>query len=393
MAALCEMFPEAPIFTLIYDEKRTNSVFRGRKIHTSFLRKVPGAKKFFRGLIWLMPLAIEQFDLSDFDVVISISHSFGKGIITKPATKHICYCLTPTRYLWHNPGLPFRPLSQFLLTYLRNWDYQAAQRPDYFIACSENVRQRIKKYYNRESKVIYPPVETPSGSNSVRSFSAAPAAASDSDSASRLRRGGTFDEQVVGRFVPLRGNQAKTASESVHRTTPARLTSDYFLMVSRLVPYKRLDIAIEAFSKLPDEKLLIIGDGPEFNKLEASRSGLKAQNIKFLGQVSDSELPKYYANCKALIFPQEEDFGIVPLEAMALGRPVIAYRAGGALETVKEGETGVFFDEKTSESLAAAVKNFNENKFDSVKIREHASKFSKESFKKKFTELLSRTLV
>ena len=158
LLALCEMFPEAPIFTLIYDEKATNGIFRDREIHTSFLQKIPGSKKYFRGLIWLMPLAIEQFDLSGFDLVISVSHSYGKGVITKPATKHICYCLTPTRYLWSDPGLPLKPISQFILTYLRNWDFQAAQRPDYFIADSENVRQRIKKYYGREATVIYPPV-------------------------------------------------------------------------------------------------------------------------------------------------------------------------------------------------------------------------------------------
>ncbi|MBI4117199.1 MAG: glycosyltransferase, partial [Parcubacteria group bacterium] len=208
LAEFCEMFPEAPIFTLIYDDKRTDGVFKNKKIYTSFLQKIPGSKKYFRGFVWLMPLAVEQFDFFDFDIVISVSHSFGKGIITKPSTKHICYCLTPTRYLWHYPGLPFKLISQPILSYLRNWDYQAARRPDYFIACSENVRQRIKKYYNRESEVIYPPVDT-------------------------------------GKFYI--SNEPK----------------DYFLMVGRLVPYKRFDIAIEAFSKMPQERLMIIGDGPE----------------------------------------------------------------------------------------------------------------------------------
>ncbi|MBI2003521.1 MAG: glycosyltransferase [Parcubacteria group bacterium] len=333
LKALCEMFPEAPVWTLIYDEKRTGRAFKNREIHTSFLQKIPGAKKFFRGLIWLMPLAIEQLDLSGFDLVISVSHSFGKGIITKPATKHICYCLTPTRYLWHNPGLPFRPLSQFLLTYLRSWDFQAAQRPDYFIAVSENVKQRIKKYYGRESKVIYPPVETNNSNYSPYGL----------------------------------------------------ILEDYFLMVGRLVPYKRLDVAIEAFSKLPQEKLLIIGDGPELKNLKAKSQKLKADNIKFLGQVSDSELPKYYAECRALIFPQEEDFGIVPMEAMASGRPVIAYRAGGALETVKQGETGLFFDKQTPESLLSVLKIFNKKDFDSQKIHGHALKFDLTNFRKSFT--------
>ncbi len=336
LAEFCEMFPEAPIFTLIYDDKRTDGVFKNKKIYTSFLQKIPGSKKYFRGFVWLMPLAVEQFDFFDFDIVISVSHSFGKGIITKPSTKHICYCLTPTRYLWHYPGLPFKLISQPILSYLRNWDYQAARRPDYFIACSENVRQRIKKYYNRESEVIYPPVDT-------------------------------------GKFYI--SNEPK----------------DYFLMVGRLVPYKRFDIAIEAFSKMPQERLMIIGDGPELRKLKIKNKKLKNKNIKFLGRVSDEELPKYYANCRALIFPQEEDLGIAPLEAMASGKPVIAYRTGGALETVKEMETGLFFNKQNSKSLIEELIKFKESKFNPEKIRKYAQNFDKEIFKQKiYAELTSK---
>jgi len=344
LAVLCEMFPEAPIFTLIYDEKRTNGVFKNKKIHTSFLQKIPGSKKYFRGLIWLMPLAIEQFDLSDFDLVISISHSFGKGIITKPTTKHICYCLTPTRYLWHDAGLPFKLISQFILTYLRIWDYQVAQRPDYFIADSENVRQRIKKYYNRESEVIYPPVE-------------------------------------------VRANQ-ESRIMNYDPNSKFQIPNSYFLMVGRMVPYKRLDIVIRAFNELRimNYELWIIGDGPERKRLE--KLAKNSDNIKFLGRISDSELPKYYANCKALIFPQEEDFGIVPLEAMASGRPVIAYRAGGASETAIEEETGIFFNEQTPESLIEAVKSFDEKKFNPQKILKYSQKFDKEIFKKAVLKFL-----
>ncbi|TSC90708.1 MAG: group 1 glycosyl transferase [Parcubacteria group bacterium Gr01-1014_2] len=349
MAALDEMFPEAPIFTLIYDQEATNSTFKDKKIHTSFLQKIPGSKKYFRQLIWLMPLAIEQFNLSDFDFVISVSHSFGKGIITKPSTKHICYCLTPTRYLWHDAGLPFRPISKFLLTYLRTWDYQAAQRPDYFIACSENVKQRIKKYYGRESQVVYPPVETEKFNKS--------------------------DQYLY--------------HDREKNTNLSDGPDDYFLMVGRLVPYKRFDIAIEAFAKMPDEKLLIIGNGPEYKRFQVLSFKLQAKNIKFLGQVSDSELPKYYAGCKALIFPQEEDFGIVPLEAMASGRPVIAYRSGGALETIKEGETGLFFNSQTAESLANVVKTFDYKKFDPEKIKRSVKSFDERVFKDKIFEFVS----
>jgi len=344
LQAFCEMFPEAPIYTLIYDDKATRGVFKDKKIHTSFLQKIPGSKRFFRSLIPLMPLAVEQFNLSGFDLVISVSHSYGKGIITRPGTKHICYCLTPTRYLWFTPTLMhelwghsaaitlLKPFLYPLLTYLRTWDYQAAQRPDCFIADSETVRQRIKKYYNRDSEVVYPPVD-------------------------------------IGRF---------------HISDRPK---NYFLMTSRMVPYKRFDVAIEAFSKLPEEKLLVIGDWPVYSRLK-TRNRYKTGNIEFLGRVSDDELPRYYAECKAIIFPQEEDFGIVPVEAMAAGRPVIAFRAGGVLETVIEGETGLFFEEQTPESLAEAVKSFDETKFDPEKIRRHAEKFDKSVFKDQISRLI-----
>lgn len=337
LQALCGMFPEAPIYTLIYDEKATNGVFKNRKIHTSFLQKIPGARRYFRGLIWLMPLAVEQFDFSDFDLVISVSHSYGKGIITKPGTKHICYCLTPIRYLWHdsNRHLVFKHIPQLILSYLRIWDYQAAQRPDYFIADSENVRERIKKYYNRDSEVIYPPVET-------------------------------------------------------ERFFVSDKPKGYFLLAGRMVPYKRFDLAIEAFSRLPEEKLFVVGDGPERKKLEARCRKLGAGNIKFFGNIPDSELMGYYSGCKALLYPQEEDFGIIPVEAMASGRPVIAYGRGGVLETVIEGETGLFFNEQKPESLIGAVKNFDEGRFDSERIRRHAEKFDSAVFKTKISESIDR---
>ncbi len=342
LSALCEMFPEAPIYTLIYDEKGTGGAFKNREIHTSFLQKIPGSKKYFRGLIWLMPLAIEQFDFAAFDAVISVSHSYGKGIITKPTTKHICYCLTPIRYLWPAPRLLasegrdarfLNTVSRPILNYLKKWDYRAAQRVDYFISNSENVRQRIKKYYNCESEIIYSPVET----------------------------------------------------EKFYISSEPK---DYFLMVGRMVPYKRFDIAIKAFNKLPQEELLIIGDWPFYSKLKAMTK-VKTKNIKFLGKISDSELPKYYASCQALIFPQEEDFGLVPLEAMASGRPVIAFRAGGALETVIENKTGLFFDEQKTEHLLRAIQSFRNLKYNPQEIRKHSQLFDKEIFKSKVLDFLN----
>jgi len=344
LSALSELFPEAPIYTLIYDKKSTGYVFEKRKVYTSFLQKIPFSKKYFRALFWLMPAAIEQFNLSSYDLVISVSTSYGKGIITKTDTLHISYCSTPPRYLWYSsqesldefrvPKI-LRPILRLFFTYLRIWDYQAAQRVDLFVTNSENIKKKIKFYYNCDSNIIYPPLES-------RKF-----------------------------FI---------SSNS----------KDYFLMVGRMVPYKRFDIAIDAFGWLPNERLIIVGNGPEYKKLKLKVKKLKLKNIEFLGLISDDKLPVLYSNCKALIFPQEEDFGIVPLEAMASGRPVIAYRAGGALETIIENKTGIFFDQQSPESLIEAVNKFNKKDFDSKSIREHALRFDKEEFKRKFTEFISQ---
>ncbi|HEY4484583.1 MAG TPA: glycosyltransferase [Candidatus Paceibacterota bacterium] len=347
---LCEMFPQAHIFTLIYDERLTGGAFRGRQIHTSFLQKIPWAKKNHRFLPMFMPLAVEQFDLSNFDLVISNSASFAKGVITKPYTKHISYCMTPTRYLWDDSQRylhDFRGakvlrqskwpsadivswLAPFFLNYLRIWDQQASKRPDDFIAISEFVKQRIKKYYGRISSVVYPPVDT-------------------------------------ARF--------KISSE----------IADYFLMVGRLVPYKRFDLAIKVFNNL-GWPLKIVGDGPERRRLQKLAD--PNADIEFLGLVSDYKLPSYYSGARALVFPQEEDFGIVVVEAMASGRPVVAFRGGGSLETIKEGEAGVFFDEQTEESLTAVLREFNPFDFDPQKIKARATLFDKGIFKEKFCSVL-----
>ncbi|MBI2057434.1 MAG: glycosyltransferase [Candidatus Yanofskybacteria bacterium] len=335
---LCEMFPWAHIFTLIYDERLTGGAFRGRQIHTSFIQKIPWAKKNHRLLPMFMPLAVEQFDLSKFDLVISNSASFAKGVITKPSTRHVSYCMTPTRYLWDDSHkyleefqhpLIIKKITPLLLSYLRLWDYQASKRPDSFIAISEFVKQRIKKYYNRPSSVVYPPVDT-------------------------------------GRF--------RISSQ----------IDDYFLMVGRLVSYKRFDLAIKVFNNL-GWPLKIIGDGPQKKYLQK----IAGKNIKFLGLISDHKLPLYYSKAKALMFPQEEDFGIVVVEAMASGRPVVAFRAGGSLETIRDGETGIFFDQQTEESLTATLKDFNPFDFDSQKIKARATLFDKGIFREKFSTVLS----
>lgn len=340
LGALTEIFPEAPIYTLIYDKKIIENFFPGKKIRVSFLQKIPLVKSYHRFFPPLMPIAVEKFDLANYDLVISDSAAFAKGVITKPETLHICYCHTPIRYAWDDSHKYIREFSMpsifkvfipFFMNYIRLWDREASFRVDKFICNSNFVAQRIKKYYRRDATVIYPPVDTKE-------------------------------------FFP-----SKNKSEG------------YFLMVGRLLPYKRFDIAIKAFNIL-DIPLKIIGDGPQMKKLKK----LANWNIEFLNELSSDKLREYYQNCQALIFPQEEDFGIVALEVMACGKPVIAFRGGGALESIKEGETGVFFDEQTVDSLINAVKNFNSSKFNPLKIRQHALKFDKEIFKKKIKDFVEK---
>jgi len=350
LQSFMEIYPDAPIYTLIYDykvfQKYGTNPFLNKKIYTSFLQKVPFAKSYHRIFPPLMPLAVENLDLSDYDIVLSDSASFAKGIITKPKTLHISYCLTPPRYAWDDSHKYIKEFGfssiikkfiPFFMNYIRLWDKEAALRVDKFICDSHFVAQRIKKYYKRKAKVIYPPVET----------------------------------EIFKMMKPNNKNKKE---------------KPYFLMVGRLLTYKRFDVAIEAFNKL-GLTLKIVGNGPERKRLKK----VAKNNIQFLGELQNDKLNYYYQNCRALIFPQEEDFGIVALEAMACGKPVIAYQGGGALESVEEGETGVFFDEQTSNSLIKAVKNFELEKFNSKKIRKHALKFSEKRFKKKIKDFVEKT--
>ncbi|MBU1102800.1 glycosyltransferase [Patescibacteria group bacterium] len=338
LEAFCEIWPEAPIFTLIYDERRTGGAFAGRKIKTSFLQKVPLVKKHHRPFLMLMPLAIEQFDLSKYDLVISDSASFAKGVITRPKTLHICYCHTPTRYVWDDshkyieefnyPALVKKIIPPFL-NYLRLWDEAASSRPDKYLANSHFVASRIRKYYQQEATVIHPPVKT--------SFF------------------------YIGQ------------------------PQDYFLVVARFLPYKKIDLAIRAFNEL-GWPLKIIGDGPEKKRLQK----IAGSNIEFVGLVNEDLLKDYYARCCAFIFAQEEDFGISAVEAMGAGRPVIAYQSGGALEIIKDGETGIFFKEQTVDSLVSALKKFRDQEFNPEVIRQHALQFDKEIFKNKIKEFVNQ---
>ncbi|MEX0877348.1 MAG: glycosyltransferase [Candidatus Spechtbacterales bacterium] len=336
LTEFANMFPNAPIYTLVYDADATGHVFEGRDVRTSFLQRIPNSRMHYKLFPLLMPLAIESFDLTEYDLVLSSSASFAKGVVMRGDGMHVCYCHTPMRYAWFDykkiAGDSIYPsavakLIPFAMPYMRFWDRNSAQRPDYFISNSSFIQKKIKKYYNRDSRVIYPPLNH-------------------------------------GRFGI---------------DTP----KDYFLLIGRMVPYKRFDIAIKAFNelKLP---LKIIGEGTEYENLKK----IAGPTVEFMGLVPESDLSKYYAQARALIFPQEEDFGITALESMASGRPVIAYEKGGALESIENRKTGILFKEQSVSSLVGAVKEFQEMDFDPRYIRDSVEKFDKLHFRRNVATFL-----
>lgn len=347
LKVLAEMFPEAPIFTLLYEPENVNKYFKGRQIETSIIQKLPGGVRHYQWYLIFMPLAVEFFDLRGYDVVISDTSSFAKGVITSPDTIHVCYCHTPTRYLWSDTHqyineLPynkwFKKVISLVLTRLRIWDRAASDRVDYFIANSRTIAKRIEKYYRRPSTVIYPPVE-------IDSF-------------------------------------------KISDISQQKAEEKYFLAGCRLAPYKRIDLVIEAFGLLgSDYHLKIFGDGVDLARLQSLAQG--HDNISFLGRVSEEEKTQLYSGAQAFINPQEEDFGITVVEAMASGRPVIAYNKGGVTETVVEGQTGLFFSEPTAQSLAETIRKFNSSNFNPQAIRAHAEKFSVANFRTQITEFIS----
>jgi glycosyltransferase involved in cell wall biosynthesis len=336
-----EIWPYAPIYTLIYDEEKTHGIFKGKRIYTSFLQKFPYSRANHRVFPPLMPPAIEQFDFSKYDVILSDSSSYAKGAITRPETLHICYCHTPMRYAWDDcqkyieefgfPGF-VKKIVPFFMNYIRIWDRVSAERPDKYIANSKFVAGRIKKYYKKNSEVINPPVD-------------------------------------------------------VNKFRIGEKTGDYFLMVGRLMTYKRFDIVVEAFNQL-GWPLKIIGRGPDLKRL----SKMAKPNIVFTGRLSDTELAKTYSEAKAFIFPQEEDFGIVAVEAMAAGRPIIAFRGGDIVEHVEEGKEGIFFEKQTSDCLIKALNKFDPGKFDTQRIREKALPFDREIFKSRIKDYVEESL-
>jgi glycosyltransferase involved in cell wall biosynthesis len=336
--AFHDIFPDAPIYTSIYDPKRVDPAFQQMDIRTSFMQKLPLVTKHHQPYLPFYPFAMESLDLRGYDLVLSSSSAFGKGVITRPETLHICYCHTPMRWCWaYDEYVEREQLSKVarkvlpaLITGLRIWDQTSAMRVDHFIANSPVVAERIQKYYRRDAIVIPPPVE-----------------------ASRFI------------FDPL--------------TQP----EDYFLVVCRLIPYKRIDLAIEACNRL-HLPLVIIGNGRDEERLKK----MAGPTIRFMGRLSDDEVLHYYAHCRAFLFPVEDDFGITPLEAQAAGRPVIAYGAGGALASVIDGITGVFFHEQTVDSLASVLATFDESTFDTQVIRNHALEFDMPRFRRRIEQFI-----
>lgn len=333
LRVLQTIWPEAPTFTLLHDKTRAHPAFLSRDIRTSFLQKMPGALSHYQWYLPLMPHATERHDLSGYDVVVSSSSAFAKGVVTRPETLHISYCHTPTRYLWSDthsyvselkaPRI-IKHLIPFMLTRLRTWDRLSADRVDRFVANSQNVADRIQKYYRREADVIFPPVETSQFSIS-----------------------------------PKHGN--------------------YYLAGGRLVSYKRFDLIVTAFSRL-GIPLKIFGTGPLLDELRAHAK----PNIEFLGWVDDKTRAELLRNCIAFLHPHVEDFGITAVEAMSSGRPVIAYGRGGALETIVPGITGTFIEEQTWEVLADTIIRFQPELFDPIRIRDHAVAFDTNHFKIRF---------
>jgi glycosyltransferase involved in cell wall biosynthesis len=337
LEVLHEMYPEAPIYTSIYRPEALPPAYREWDIRTSYLDHYPLARQKPQFYLPLFPAAFESLDLRGYDVVLSMTSAFAHGVITSESTRHICYCLTPTRFLWNYAGYIQRegigPLARLglapFLRGLRQWDRLAADRVDDFVAISRTVQKRIAKYYRRPSTLIYPPVE----------------------------------------IMP----SAAVAEPE-----------DYYLIVSRLVPYKRIDLAVQAFNQL-GRPLRIVGNGRDRAALQA----MARYNVTFSGYLADDlQVRQQMARCRAFIFPGEEDFGIAPIEAMAAGRPVIAYGAGGALDTIEEGRTGVFFQEPTPESLAEAVLRFEQMSFDPPLLQQHAATFRTERFQREMRALL-----
>jgi glycosyltransferase involved in cell wall biosynthesis len=334
------VMPDADVYAIVDFVPESQRRFLGGKTPvTSFVQKLPFAKSKYRFYLPLMPLAVEQFDLSGYDLILSSSHAVAKGALVGPDQLHVCMCYSPIRYAWdlqhqylRETNLtrgPRSTLARLILHYMRLWDTRTANGVDVFIAISKFIARRIRKAYGRDSVVLYPPVDT--------------------------------NAFVIG-----------------------GMKEDFYFTSSRLVPYKRIDLIVEAFAAMPDKRLIVIGDGPEMAKIRARATA----NIQIMGYQPMGVLRDHLQRAKAFIFAAEEDFGIAPLEAQACGTPVIAYGKGGSLETVKDQETGIFFHEQSSQAIIEAVKRFEDQSFDPQVMRCHAESFSEERFRQQFKSLI-----
>ncbi|HET9095367.1 MAG TPA: glycosyltransferase [Candidatus Baltobacteraceae bacterium] len=335
-AHIARAYPQAPVYTALYDPRETGDLVPPQRVHTSFLANIPGANRYFRYLAPLYPRAFESFDLSAYDTIVSSTTSWAKGVIAAPGAVHVCYINTVSRFLFaydsYVGGFGAGRFAKPIVARLIDWDKRAAMRPTQFVANSRNVAARVKQYYGREALVLPPPVD-------------------------------------LERFSPGTGG------------------GEHFFIASRLLPYKCIDLAIRAadIARVP---LLIAGSGPEEESLRRLASGT---TTTMLGRVSDERVNELLGTARAAILPGEEDYGLVPLEAAACGRPAIAFRAGGALETIVEHETGEFFDEPSAESLASQLRQFDERRYDSTRLREHAQQFSPERFIERLRAIVEQT--
>ena len=337
LLALHEIFPKAPLYTSVYDSKKASWAKVFPEVRTSFLQKFPFTKNNHEFLAIFMPWAFGSFDLKEFDVVISVTSEAAKGVKVNHGQIHICYCLTPTRYLWSHhdeyfKGQAFKAIAGPAIRYLKRWDKKVAKKPDIIVAISREVKKRIQKYYKRDSVVIFPPVNV---------------------------------------FVNRSGD----------------LKKKHYLVVSRLVGYKKVDLAVKSLNEL-GYPLVVVGEGWQKWKLKLMAN----KNVKFVGNISEKKLVEYYKGAKALIMPQEEDFGIVALEAQSYGVPVIAYRGGGVLDTVIHGKTGILFKNQNVKSLVSAIKKFEKMTFKQVALTANARKFAKKRFQKEFFDLVRKML-
>lgn len=336
---ICHMYPDAPIYTSVYDEKAVGRYFPKERVRTTFLQKIPISRRYYKILLPLMPVAFENLDLTEYDLVISSSHACSKGVITRSDAVHICYCHTPIRYVWSHyheylETVRFRVtrlIATLVLHRLRQWDFAAAQRVDHFIANSNVVRERIKKYYGRDSALIHPPVSLSPGPSSTEY---------------------EYD--------------------------------DYFLSVGRLVSYKRVDLAVKACTQL-GERLIVVGDGPERQRLES----MAGPTVEFRRTVTEQEKVDLLGAARGLLFCGEEDFGIVLVEALEVGTPVIGYANGGILDIVTPGISGVLFNEQTIAGVIEGIREFQKQEFDRESIKERTTQFSRVEFQHRWREVLT----